>query len=550
MGIDRETRAALVAWHALIDQAESACDAGPSARAAARGNAHMHAAIALARAALEELAGEGAPDSASFALAPALDPHVAARRTKERRDAVLRLGVWDALGRWALADGAAHTAGARNLDSLIARFGHAGGDVPPGIAPAPDYAVHPDAARVFGAELRAVLQRLADRCAGDGSGFAATAAALPSLRTVASIQRLSGIWSAAACAVFADWLHRRSQGHVELARSSLWQYGTNACPVQFRSPAGLAVIATDNKHLAFDLWTQWVLARLLGEREQIAGSERLDGHWVALRLNMRHLAGRDDHSKSGVGWRPSGLAIGMVFQTLFIDRVGALAVPGSRPEPHMAATPTPHAAPAIEVPLHDFCPGQRLTMRVVWEWGAADDAAQTDPVRRLSSVRRANPQAHLEEAFRLWRRRRIEDRLRLDRRSGIEVLDHAMLGFAATVGTGQASGDAQCLLGHVDLSRALGDDALWIDVAAAARVADRWVELPLELADYRVDGVARTALLLDTQRLADGRLMVIDIDALRTALSQPTTSLWLCRREGVGAFVSIGVDLTPPPLDA
>ena len=535
---------AIASWRALVDAVDSDLARGICGRAEEAAADHARCAIALARAKLDELDRTNAAPKAGPEGQRALPG--AMRRAKRERDALLRLGVYSQLRHWACVATDLTAGRRRDLVDLVIAFSRVRLGVPPGIAPAPAYAATAEAAEFFDGGLRHALKLLASRYDELGAAFGVLGECAAMNGTVAAAQRLSGVWTVVACAVFVDWLHRRSTGGgVESACRSLWQFSEKDCPVQFRSPEGLAVLPTADRHMQLDLWTQWVLAQVLEPDTRRSAAAGVDGRWHPIRLNMRDFAGKAEHGRNGNGRLHSGLAIGMIYQTLVIDRIRDVVAASVDKEVVMGIEHGAQAPEAIEVPLPACCAGQRLTMRVVWEW-----RSDAQPQPASASTRFApgpcarGPGMELEAAFQRWRGDRLERRRERDRHFGIEALDTLRLGF---VPDGSLSGQNSGLLtsiGHVDLSELLHAGPLWIDLAAVAWQGERWSDLHLQLVEGELDGARRDWLAFDTEHVAMLADAGLNLTALQSALADTQSSLWVWRTDGVGAFLSIGVDLT------
>lgn len=551
-------RAALDQWHAMVDAAEAALDADPSpqglgSQAAGR---NLLAALAAARGALQGLGqapdpaaapastcgGPRGAKSAGTTVAQAESP-AQMRQAKRSRDALLRLATWLRLGEWADAQGAAH--GRRpGLVDLIVALSHDIRPAPPGVAPVIAQVGHGEADAFFFDALPGMLSGLAQRYDNPHGGFARMRADWPSGRTVLAAQRISGLWSRMACAVFADWMHRRKPGTLDAARHDLWSYGGNDCPVQFRAPDGLAVLPTARRQLQADLWTQFVPAQLLSPDAARWHEPPLDGQWHAVRLNMRDFAGRNDHGRDGKGRLFSGLAVGMLYQTLVIDRLPGLALAGAAKVPDMAAATPAQATAPIEVPLPMTCDGQRLTMRVLLEWQQdRDGGGPAASPQRWAGPAPSAPDPAAERAYQAWRAGRQVQRQVRDAAAGVQRLSGTQLRFCPCT-PGEAEADDVVCLGRIDLSACVDASVLWIDVAAAGWLGSRWIDLHLQLIEDAGGGPPCSWLAVDADAYAATRAAGLDGRRLRAALADDARSVWAVRRDGLGLFMSLGVDLS------
>lgn len=550
-------------WRGLIDGMESeVARAAPGVWDAAAAG-HVRAAVVSAHATLAAMAQGSAGPATSAPERPRKafdDGPSQARRAKQGRDALLRLGVCAHLSRWADVPAGPPGHRLRSLLGLLVSLSQCRAEVPPGLAPTPGYAANGKALAFFATGLRQVLAKLAERYDGVGAAFSNLwGSAVPLDGTVLSAQRLSRVWTLAAVAVYADWLYRRVAGSgIDAVRQDLWSYSDKDCPVRFAAPDGMAALPTGDDHLHFDLWAQWVVAQALQSAGLLDAELGVDAVWHALRFHMHDFTGKATHHSDGGGRQHSGLAIGMVYQALLIDHLEFIAVPnaapvvvGLAPSPaNQEATMRPvNAAPAVaalQVPLPACCAGQRLTMRVVWEWCADNQGPNTDGAEvRLATghSEQAGPGPVLEAVWLAWREGQLRYRAERDRQAGVVSLDGSGLGFVpAAAGCLLADGQLQAL-GHVDLSPLLATGPLWIDVAARAWQRGRWVDLHLQLLEGFIDGQRLDWLVIDADSWDLLRRDGLDLTALQSGLSDARRSLFAWRCDGVGAFLSLGVVL-------
>lgn len=441
---------------------------------------------------------------------------------RRRREALLRLGTWRALDALQHAHGDAPGA----LDALQAWMGRPEVDVPPGLAPALGYAGSAAALRFFDRDLRAALQRLAQRHDGAGAAFAPFAQAPPYEPSAAAAQGWSRAWSAAVAAVYLDWLRQGAQGRLDRAQQGLWRDSA----VRFRAPSGLVVLPTRERSMHIDLWTDLVLAQALDH--SAARWPRAGERWHRVPVAMHDLGERDRGGRASGGVRTlfRGLGVEMLYQAVFAGRAEAAMAGRRAPEPAAAAAPA--AVLVVDVPTPR--PGQQANLELVLRWHEPPGGT-----RRVGSA----PAPRLDDV-----QRRVLDDWR-HRRDGGEApaagLDAARVDWRAA-GAADAfeadDGRALVALGHAALWRAAGAEADWLDVALVVRHAGRWAEVPLLLHDDAVDGELRTWLLVDAAALPCGA------DALRQALAGP--ACWVARRAGVGVFVMAGVAPDAAPGDA
>ncbi len=453
---------------------------------------------------------------------PALDGWLrhAARPTgfndvRRRREALLRLGVWQALEslRDALAGQAEDALGA-----LQCWMGRPELDVPPGLGPALDYAGSPAALRFFDRELRAALERLAQRHDAEGTAFARLAQAVPYEPTAAAAHGWSRAWSAAVAAVYADWLRQGAQGSIERAMQGLWQDDA----VRFRAPSGLVVLPTRERSMHIDLWTDLVLAQALEHRS--ARFERAAERWYRVAVAMHDLGERDRGSRARGGVRTlyRGIGVEMLYQAVFAGRVAAALAQDPEPAP-VSRRPAPVV---VDLPLPK--PGQRANLELVLRWHEGPEGT------RFEGAAAAPPlddlQRHLFEA---WRRERSggED--------AAAALPAAQLDWRAAGPDDRFAdeeGRALPALGHGALWRAAGSGCDWLDVALLVHdPAHGWRPQPVVLHEEAIGGELRTWLLLAPGAGAS------DAGALRAALA--VRACWAARRAGVGVFVMAGVAL-------
>lgn len=461
------------------------------------------------------------------------------------RDAVLRLGVWSVLGD-ALA--AARLKGRTvQVTGLIDSHSGNAEAVPPGIAPTLAYAGSSDAQGFFNTHLRGVLDRIALRRGPDG----VAAPRLPAMdRTAALAQRWSQAWSNAACVVYADWLQRRGDGTLEGARLSLWQFNDRETPVRFRPADGLTVIPTKGFRLHVDLWLQPVLAQVLAFDAARWDSEPVDGRWHPVRLAIHDLAARDvGDSAEGSRTLFRGLSVEMLYQAVFIDRVASLLGQETAASERPATTPLPESAPLPEaVPAASTAPptahpamraGQQPTREAVQR--RFDGEAESDSRLRQ---RDAGPPSidftpEQRRAFEGWQDHAVQD-------GAVVPLAPSRLDWHAATAADAAGADPTLLpVGSVELWQVLGEAAGWIDFAAIGRTAEGWVDLPIELVDAPA-AHPRTWLALGGAARHGTVVPGVDLALLRRRLGEARHCCWMCRRDGLGAFVTLGVDLRPP----
>lgn len=432
---------------------------------------------------------------------------------RRRRDLLLRLATWRTLE--ALAQ--AMPDGEDALDALQAWMGQPGLDVPPGLGPSLAYAGSASALRFFDQDLRAALQRLAQRHDAAGARFAELARAAPYEATAAAAHGWSRAWSAAVAAVYLDWLRQGAQGRLEAALQGLWREGA----VRFRAPSGLVVLPTRERSMHIDLWTTLPAAQALEHRA--ARFERAGDPWHRVALAMHDLGERDRGTRAGVRTLYRGLGVEMLYQAVFADR--GLAALAPRAATERAPMNTPQIV--VDVPLPK--PGQQANLELVLRWHAGPEgsrylgAAAAPPLnerqRGLIEAWRSERGGGDSAAARLslplldWRPAAPEDRFADDEGRPLQAL------------------------GHGALWRAAGEGCDWLDVALLCRgsSATGWQPLPLVLHEEAIEGELRTWLLL-----APG-VTAPDPGALRAALA--TRACWVARRAGVGVFVMAGVAL-------
>ena len=481
-----------------------------------------------------------AQDSKRSAVAMALrdvPPTDALRAAKRSRDAVLRIGVWSALG-----DAAAAWS---SIDALMAAQTSAHAAVPPGIAPAPGWADSEDAQAFFGDHLRQVIAKLAAARDVLGGALAEALGDSPMNRTVGTAQRWSVHWSDVACAVYADWLDRRGSGSIEAARRSLWETNGHDSPVRFRPGPGLAAIPTKGHRIHVDLWLDLVLAQVLAYDAERWNQRPVDARWHAVRLAIHDLAARDvGDAADGPHTLHRGLAIEMLYAAIFVGRVDALVARQSAKVAPMSTAPAMDDSHHFDVAVPGCAAGQQITLRVVLEWGQAKGGMSAGRPSASGNHRLRDPLAQLElslaqqQAIVAWR----EDQWRKQRvaRLGCEALDWRPA-LRPAERRADEDGAASVALGHLDLWGAIDPSAMWCDFTAVGHVGGRCVVLPIERVDTLIDGALRTWLMVDR----DADVDPIDTQLLRQRLGSDDTCLWVARRDGLGVFVTLGIDLNP-----
>lgn len=549
-------------WRVLIDGIESDLAWGAFGTLDRTAAGHVREASLSAHATLDGMA-LGAVGPATKAPKRSRnggdDGPSQARRAKQGRDALLRLGVCAQLGRWADLPAGPSGHRLRSMLGLLVSLSQCRAEVPPGLAPTPGYSASGKASVFFAICLRQTLAKLAEHYDGLGAEFAALwRSAVPLDHTLLSAQRLSRVWTLAAVSVYADWLNRRVKGgSIDAVRQDLWRYGVKDCPVRFGAPDGMAALPTGDDHMHFDLWAQWVVAQSLHGAGLLDAELGVDESWHALRFHMHDFTGKATHQSDGSGRLHSGLAIGMVYQALLIDHLEFIAVPNAGPASTGPAESTANqeatmrpvndapAVAALQVPLPSCCAGQRLTMRVVWEWCAdkqgpdAGDAA----MRLAPDHEQPDPGPGLESAWLAWRDGQLRQRGDRDRQVGVLTMPGPGLDFVP-VDAGYLLADGQLqALGHLDLSPIVAAGPLWIDVAAGAWQRGRWVDLHLQLLEGFIGGRRRDWLVIDAQTWGSLRQDGLDLPALQSGLADAGRSLWAWRPDGVGVFLSLGVVL-------
>lgn len=485
-------------------------------------------------------AAAGAQDAKRSTVAMALrdvPPSDALRAARRSRDAVLRIGVWSVLG-----DAAAAWP---TIGALIKAQTSAHAAVPPGIAPTPGWADSEDAQAFFGGHLPQVVDALATVCDALSVSLAEALGESPMNRTVGTAQRWSVHWSDVACAVYADWLDRRGGGSFEAARRSLWETDGHDSPVRFRPGPGLAAIPTKGHRIHVDLWLDLVLAQVLAHDAERWNQRPVDGRWHAVRLSIHDLAARDvGDAADGPHTLHRGLGIEMLYAAIFVGRVDALLAQQREKAAAMSAAPAVDDSHRFDVAVPGCAAGQQITLRVVLEWGRARGGSSAGGPPETGNPRLRDPLAQLElspaqrQAITGWK----EDQWRKQR---IACLGRAALDWQpAEQPTAQRAGEdgaAPVAFGHVDLWGAIDASAMWCDFVAVGHVGGRCVVLPIDRVDSVIGGKLRTWLVVDR----DADVGPGHAPLLRQRLGSGDTCLWVARRDGLGVFVTLGIDLNP-----
>ena len=208
------------------------------------------------------------------------------------------------------------------------------------------------------------------------------------------------------------------------------------------------------------------------------------------------------------------------------------------------------AAPAVDdshrfdVAVPGCAAGQQITLRVVLEWGQAKGGSSGGGPPESGNPRLRDPLAQLElspaqrQAIAGWK----EDRWR---KKGIARLGREALAWQPALQPTERreheDGAAPVALGHVDLWGAIDPSAMWCDFTAVGHVGARCIVLPIDRVDTIIDGELRTWLVVDR----DADIDSIDVQLLRQRLGSADTCLWVARRDGLGVFVTLGIDLNP-----
>ncbi len=466
-------------------------------------------------------------------------------QVRQRRDAVLRLGVWAALG--AMHEQA--TAAGRRSNAfvdLIAAISRYDGEVPPGLGPTLGYANNPVAVGFFNDHLRNALHKLSALYDAEGADFNALASSERFDPNGVAMQRWSWVWTLAVTAVYADWLRWRGEGDVEAARQGLWQTADKAASVRFKAPAGLAVLPTRERSIHIDLWTNLVLAQVLAHDPQRWQGPAVSGSWHRVKLAMHDLGERDFREGSdGTRTVFRGLGVEMIYQAVFIDHITArLNKPGGL-EHTMARAESSEWQPTIEIALPPQCAGQQPNIRIVlvWQSETGDKAATSSSPRFAAAPHQLVLDAGQRQVMAAWAKRRVGGPEAPASQAQPSRLDHAQLGWRSATDADRfadESGQALAALGHLRLWGAIRPQLEWLDLVLIVQARGRWHRLAPHSVDALQDGESRTWLLLDADELDAADL---DVRQLRLALCDPAAHLWVCRYAGLGAFVMLAVDL-------
>lgn len=325
MGQDERSPASAQDWLAVAAAAEQAGrEAGASGALSDAAWRAKSAVIADARQVLELLAQERMAIGTRFWRPPEVPPMRPppdglakdAEMARQLRDSVLRLGVWDALGRWHRAALAAdHDA---TLLGLIRAIGRCRGDA---LIEAAGNFIESGRADAFFDERLAPAVRLLATLFDDHGTRLHAALDEASRAPRAQVQRSalwSRLWTRTACITYADYLYRlqRRDPRIDGVRHALWPRAT----MQIRPPTGEVVLPTDDKHLQLVLAVPMISAQLL-QHDPVRW--RRGDRRYALKFSFRELQGGDagDDVRGRIPFH-TGITVGMLYQAVFIEGVG------------------------------------------------------------------------------------------------------------------------------------------------------------------------------------------------------------------------------------
>ena len=211
----------------------------------------------------------------------------------------------------------------------------------------------------------------------------------------------------------------------------------------------------------------------------------------------------------------------------------------------MANTIPPDWQQTIDIAVPDYCAGQQPNIRIVIGW----QSAPKDLAAGSSSRRFAAPQDDLvldpgqRQVLAAWKQRRSASADAIKPEAQAWRMDRTLLDWRHAMPADRfadESGQALPALGHLRLWDAAGPQVEWLDLELVVQARGGWHRLALYCVDVAQGGESRTWLLLDPGELDASAL---DVRFLRSALCDPTASIWVCRYAGLGAFVMLAVDL-------
>jgi hypothetical protein len=438
-----------------------------------------------------------------------------------RRAALLDLALWNALRQL--------DAGTTPLARLHGALAHSM-PLAPGLSPTLQYAASGDARRFFGETVGGVLQTLARRCDGDGAAYAQALPPQPFDHGLPLLVAWSQAWAIAIAGAYLDNLCRHARGDLQQALRDIWSGRLAA--VRFRTGPGLTALPARHGSLHLDLWTCAVKAQTLAFDPAVWQAQAAGSAWHAVRVDMHELSG---NGAAGTGRAPraaAGLSVESLYRTVFIDRLQALLAraPMSEDAAHDGAARAGEHTLTIDVdpPRAGHLPNLRLLLRWRDPAGPAarfidgsDDVTRgtsPDALRRWLAGQGDEGVAHALDRRRIdWRAAAPQDRF----------VDQA--------------GNPLLALGHGALWDAVDPQVQWIDTALMVRVDAAWYELPAVLHDQPAGaGSDRTWWLLP-----EGAALPPTLDAsqLQSAARAPVAMHWVAHEEGVGAFVTVAIDV-------
>lgn len=453
---------------------------------------------------------------------------------RERRLSVLRLAVWRALKAWVHSASQAAGGAPPSMGELMVWMGRLEARVPPGLGPTLRYAAGESAHALFNDLLRNALLRLAENHDSRGAQFAALARQPAFDGTGVAVEHWSRAWTAAVAAVYLDWLTERGDTDVMRAMRFLWQPGEDK--VRFRPPDGLAVLPTRQRDIHMDLWLDVVLAQALAHSNS-RWLALADGQlWHRVTVDMHDMA---DSARGSRSQQPArkvfrGLCVKMLYQAVFAARLHEELALRDREPPavrqRLAGSLKDPVTFQVELPLSSA--GQRANLEFVIR---CLETPIRDGTRLSQRPADLDLDAQQLAVLAAWRSRRpascpsSPSGLAPGWRSATP--DEPFLG---------AAGQALPALGHAALWQAVGEGVHWLELSLAIRLGGHWREVQPCMVDEAMEGVVHSWLVLD--ETTDPALLQ-QADALRCALRSPVQSCWAIWRAGLGAFVTVGVDL-------
>jgi hypothetical protein len=319
-----EESPAWAAWRCLAAQHPETAD--PAGALSERDLERKAESLAKAARAIELLAEYDMPVAHKFGRPERAggerDQASQVAQAKLVRDAVLRLGLWGALGDWRLAALAAGTDA--TVAGLLHAIGRSDESIPPFLEASPEFFESEPGRLFFDQHLRGLVEQLARHFDDHRCGFADALRAVPALGRPGARQAWSRLWSRASCALYLDYLRRNGAFRLPQLQAELWRDAPEAGLVQFRPPHGLSGLPTANNSIRFELWSSILLAQLVAYAEERWDTQATTDGLYAVHISMRELSAGSD----GIEARPfrTGLVVGMVYQAVLIEQLRAMTL--------------------------------------------------------------------------------------------------------------------------------------------------------------------------------------------------------------------------------